>query len=81
MPIVVRTNSDVVLSNSSLQVVASCLSGEVRTNGGGFFSGPAVGNRGLQASFPATIESWVIHARNDTAVNQTINVQVLCLTL
>jgi hypothetical protein len=56
--------------------VAACLDGETRLSGGGRFSfGP---NRGIQASFPQGT-GWVVWGRNNTAQEQILVAEILCL--
>jgi hypothetical protein len=77
-PTIVRANSDSIPANSSGAVAVACQGNEVRLSGGGFFTGAALPNRGVQATFTFG-NGWIVVGRNNTAAPLDLNVQVVCL--
>lgn len=77
-PTIVRANSDSIPANSSGAVGVGCQGNEVRLSGGGFFTGAALPNRGVQATFTFG-NGWLVVGRNNTAAPLDLNVQVVCL--
>lgn len=78
-PIITRTSSVAVLAGSSAFAAVTCPPEEVRLGGGAFFSAPILANKGVQASFASGSNTWSAVGRNNTAAEQTLNVQALCL--
>lgn len=74
----VRSTSDVVAPADSGIVSLGCNAGEQMLSGGGFFNLFLQANKGIQASFPLG-NGWAVIGRNNTGVDQTLNVNVVCL--
>jgi hypothetical protein len=78
-PVITRSNSTAVPNGSSALLSVTCPGGEVVLGGGGFFTAPIAANKGLQASFAAGNNTWVVVGRNNTGAEQTLNVHARCL--
>jgi hypothetical protein len=74
-----RENSVTVPPAQSRQVTVDCEDDQIRLGGGAaYLFEPEQANKGVQSSF-ATANGWSAVGRNNTAANQTLTVQVICL--